>query len=329
MFLHLSGELALLVEGLGVGVDTTLEEWLVKPAEMSDLLDPTSHDDNHITLFGPGGPDEDLAWVAEPIKADQPGISRRASADNHSVSLMDNMVTLLGSLHPAEHDLQEDFHDEYDRTNLFLGDEENGLDVSGYSSDENRESGVVGDLDESLNSPLLQKLSRNDTFSRRNSAIYSRGNSFRGLSRKSSSRTVDGMFGETVSSVGIGGGWQMAWRTNDDNYERVYLLQEGPDASRFASHMSLPGVGGGSIFGGDGEAFQAVALVGPSVQFHKDGGLEHAVGPATVHPSETATRGPAWSDLADVGVKRALIVGVGIQFLQQVVFNLQHLIQKL
>ncbi|CAM6100740.1 unnamed protein product [Calypogeia fissa] len=318
-----SGELALLVEGLGGGVDTSMEEWLVKPAERSDMLDPTNVDDGHITLFGPGGPDEDLTWVAEPIKVDHPLLSRRASQDSHGMSLVDNMVSLMGSLHPAT-DLDfghDDFNDEYDRRIFFHGDEEAGLDhVNGYSSEDNHEPGIVGDLDEThLNSPLLQKpSSKSDVLSRRNSSTFSRGSSFRGgLSRKSSARTIDGMFGETVSSVGIGGGWQMAWRTDGEHYERVYLLQEGPEASRYASHMSLPGIGGGSTFGADGDAFPAVALIGPSVQFNKDIALEDAMGPAMIHPSETATKGPAWSDLADIGVKRALVVGVGLQFLQQ------------
>ncbi|CAM6129022.1 unnamed protein product [Calypogeia fissa] len=320
-----SGELALLVEGLGVGVETSMEEWLVRPAERSDILDPSSGEDGQITLFGPGGQDEDVTWLAEPIK-DESGhglLSRRASADIHFV---DNVVSLFGSLQTADLDFGNfnhaehgnDLNHEYD-ADVFQGDEEAGQDANGYSSDDTHEPGIVGDLDEShLDSPLLHKLSsKNNVFSRKNSSM-SRGSSFIGLSRQSSFRTIDGMFGETVSSVGIGGGWQMAWRTDGENYERVYLRQEQPDTSRFTSHMSLPGVGGGgSTFGADGDAFQAVALIGPSVQFNKDIGLEDAVGPAVVHPSETATKGPAWSDLADIGVKRALIVGVGLQFLQQ------------
>jgi hypothetical protein len=332
--------MSLLVEGLGVGAAvTTVEEWMVRPAERSEFLDPSSVDEGHITLFGPGGPDEDLTWVAEPIKdhgEHHTLLTRRASTDTHSMSFVDNMVSLMGSLHPAEEpvDSDDEFHPEFDRSQLFLGDEERGMDGSGeYDSEDHHEPGMVGDLDEALNSPMLQKrASQTDVFpskaellgSRRNSSIYSRNSSFRGglmgLSRKFSSRTVDGMFGETVSSVGIGGGWQMAWRTDGEHYERVFLLQEGP-GTRAASHATLPGFGGGragSVFGDDPDAFPAVAIIGPSVQFNKDVGLEDAVGPATVHPSETARKGPAWADLADVGVKRALIVGVGLQFLQQV-----------
>ena len=44
---------------------------------------------------------------------------------------------------------------------------------------------------------------------------------------------------------------------------------------------------------------------------------QQPVGPAMVHLSETAAKGPSWSDLFEPGVKHALIVGVGIQILQQ------------
>ena len=36
-----------------------------------------------------------------------------------------------------------------------------------------------------------------------------------------------------------------------------------------------------------------------------------------VHPSETAVKGPNWTDLFEGGVRRALIVGIGIQILEQ------------
>ena len=48
---------------------------------------------------------------------------------------------------------------------------------------------------------------------------------------------------------------------------------------------------------------------------------EHPVGPAMVHPSEHVKQGPAWSNLMEGGVRRALVVGVGLQILQQVIFN--------
>ena len=37
-----------------------------------------------------------------------------------------------------------------------------------------------------------------------------------------------------------------------------------------------------------------------------------------VHPSEITSKAPIWAALRDPGIKRALIVGIGIQILQQV-----------
>ncbi len=62
---------------------------------------------------------------------------------------------------------------------------------------------------------------------------------------------------------------------------------------------------------------QAAVLVTKS-SFDQELFNEHAVGPAMVHPVEHVTQGPPWSNLLEGGVQRALIVGVGIQILQQV-----------
>ncbi|BBN13977.1 protein MpTMT [Marchantia polymorpha subsp. ruderalis] len=300
-----SAELALLVEGLGVGAQTQLEEWLLKPA---DKLDAPHPDEGQFTLFG-----EDTAWVAQPLK-DESGLSllsRRPSMDGHSMPFVDDMVSLMGSLQTAAENLPSDFseHVESRRNSFWGGDEEQGQRVNGGYQSEDVDQGMVGDMDETLQTPLLKGQSKTNVLSRQGSKNLSRGNSMR-LSRTSS--RIDGMFGEVGSVGGIGGGWQLAWRTDgeDGRFERVFLLQEGHDTSRFNSHMSLPGIGGE-------DSIQAAALIGPSVQFSKELLNEHAVGPAMVHPSETATKGPAWSDLMDVGVKRALIVGVGLQVLQQ------------
>jgi MFS family permease len=62
---------------------------------------------------------------------------------------------------------------------------------------------------------------------------------------------------------------------------------------------------------------QAAVLVSHPSQYGKELLQEHPVGPAIIHPGETATRLPSWSNLLEGGVRRALIVGVGIQILQQ------------
>lgn len=64
---------------------------------------------------------------------------------------------------------------------------------------------------------------------------------------------------------------------------------------------------------------QAAVIVGQPSHLGKELLEEHPVGPAMIHPAETATKGPLWASLLEGGVRRALIVGVGIQILQQVI----------
>lgn len=63
---------------------------------------------------------------------------------------------------------------------------------------------------------------------------------------------------------------------------------------------------------------QAQVIVAQSSLFSKELLEEHPVGPAMMHPAETATRVPPVQNLWDAGVKRALFVGVILQILQQV-----------
>lgn len=127
--------------------------------------------------------------------------------------------------------------------------------------------------------------------------------------------------GETVGSTGIGGGWQLAWQwtekegsdgRKEGGFKRIYLHQEGAQGSLQGSIISLPG--GGE----DREFIQAAALVSQPALFSEELMKQHPVGPAMVHPSETAMKGPSWRDLLEPGVKHALVVGIGIQILQQV-----------
>uniref|UniRef100_A0A0D6QUX5 Major facilitator superfamily (MFS) profile domain-containing protein n=1 Tax=Araucaria cunninghamii TaxID=56994 RepID=A0A0D6QUX5_ARACU len=76
---------------------------------------------------------------------------------------------------------------------------------------------------------------------------------------------------------------------------------------------SLPSVS----FPGEMEPIQAAALVSQPALYSKELLDEHPVGPAMVHPSETAVSGPRWMDLFEPGVKRALVVGIGLQILEQ------------
>lgn len=177
----------------------------------------------------------------------------------------------------------------------------------------------------------------------------------------------DGTMPDMASSVGVGGGWQLAWRWNeggkdgeDAGLKRVFLKNDGGEMSQYQSTMSLPGIEPQFV----DESFQvdnlfrihkpcfvveswrdysslmlfqistmrhtyelvhvvywyvqAAVIVGQSTQFSKELMEEHPVGPAMMHPAETATRVPPMGNLWDHGVKRALFVGVCLQILQQV-----------
>ncbi|CAA3004399.1 Hypothetical predicted protein [Olea europaea subsp. europaea] len=99
--------------------------------------------------------------------------------------------------------------------------------------------------------------------------------------------------GEAVSSMGIGGGWQLAWK---------WSKREGANVPV------------------DGEYIQVVALVYQSALYSEKLMDQHPVGPALVHehPSETASKGHSWTALLEPGIGSALIVRIGIQILQQI-----------
>ncbi|KAF9603342.1 hypothetical protein IFM89_035012 [Coptis chinensis] len=294
-----SAEMALLVEGLGFGGDTSIEEYIIGPDnELHDDLEPIDEKDQ-IRLYGT---EEGLSWVARPI----PGqstlglMSRHGSMDSQSIPLMDPLVTLFGSVHEklpetgsmrsmlfpnfgsmfsvAEHQVKNE-----------QWDEESQREGEDYTSD------VAGnDSDDNLQSPLL---SRQTTSMEKDMVPPASHGSI--LSMRRNSSLMQGNAGDPVGSMGIGGGWQLAWqwteREGEDGqkeggFKRIYLHQEGVPASRRGSLVSLPG-GMTSL-------------------------QKHPVGPAMLHPSE-AVQGPKWGDLLEPGVKHALFVGIGIQILQQ------------
>lgn len=126
--------------------------------------------------------------------------------------------------------------------------------------------------------------------------------------------------GTSGEAMGIGGGWQIAWKWSEregadgkkeGGFKRIYL-HEGVAASRRGSLVSLAG---GDVPEGS-EYIQAAALVSQPALYSKELMNQHPVGPAMVHPSEAA-KGPVWADLLEPGVRHALFVGVMIQILQQ------------
>jgi hypothetical protein len=327
--MQFAGELSLLVEGLEVGGDTSIEEYIIGPATEAADDHVTDGDKEQITLYGP---EEGQSWIARPSKG--PSMlgsvlslaSRHGSMVNQSVPLMDPIVTLFGSVHEnmpqaggsMRSTLFPNFgsmfsvtdqhakNEQWDEENLHRDDEE-------YASD-----GAGGDYEDNLHSPLLSR----QTTSVEGKDIVHHGH--RGSALSMRRQSLLGEAGEGVSSTDIGGGWQLAWKWSEKEgedgkkeggFKRVYLHQEGVPGSRMGSIVSLPG--GGDVPEG-GEFVHAAALVSQSALFSKDLTEPRMSGAAMVHPSEVAAKGSSWKDLFEPGVRRALLVGVGIQILQQV-----------
>ncbi|ERN17113.1 hypothetical protein AMTRI_Chr09g33630 [Amborella trichopoda] len=320
-----SGEMALLVEGLGVGGETSIEEYIIGPGtDLDDDRDPAATK-GQIKLYGP---EQGLSWVAQPIAAGQSTLgltSRRGSMEiQSSVPLMDPLVTLFGSIHekmpPPESGGSM-------RSMLFPNfgsmfsvaeqappkqdhwDEESQRDNEDYDASDADAGG--GDSDDNLQSPLL---SRQTTSMEGKDMVHGSV-----LSMRRHSSLMQGGH----ESMGIGGGWQLAWKwsereredgTKEGGFKRIYLHEEGVPGSRRGSIVSLPG--GGDV-GEGAEYVHAAALVSQPALYSKELMAQDPVGPAMVHPSETASKGPRWADLLEGGVKQALFVGIGIQILQQ------------
>ncbi|CAM8981374.1 unnamed protein product [Rhodiola kirilowii] len=314
-----SGEMALLVEGLGVGGETSIEEYIIVPAdEGGDEHDATAERDQ-FKLYGPVA---GQSWVAKPVTGQSMlGLaSRQGSMANRGSTLMDPLVTLFGSVHEnlpesgsmlrstlfptfgsmfstAGHQARHEA--EWDEESLHREGDADVSDNSGNDSDDN------------LHSPLI---SRQATDMDKDSGKPPHG-SFLGVT---SSSILHGD-GETAD---IGGGWQLAWKLSEregpdgkreEGYKRIYLHQEGvAAASRRGSMLSIRG-----DIPEDGQYIQAAALISQPALCSKALLDQHPVGPAMLHPSQTASNGPSWRDLFEPGVKHALIVGIGIQILQQ------------
>lgn len=319
--------MALLVEGLGVGGETSIEEFVLCPAnELTGDQEPTAEGEI-IRLYGP---QEGVSWVARPVTGQSMiGItSRQGSIVNQNLPLVDPLVTLFGSVHEKLPEMgskgsmlfphfgsmfsvagQQPKHEEWDVESLAREGED-------YTSD----AAAGADSDDNLESPLI---SRQATSLDKDMGHMAHPAAHGSLSSMRNHSLIHGNTGEQVDSMGIGGGWQLAWKwaerdgqdgKKEGGFKRIYLHQEGAPGSRRGSLVSLQD--------GDvpvqGDFIQAAALVSQPALYSRDLMNEHPVGPAMVHPAETASKGPSWNDLFEPGVKHALVVGVGIQILQQV-----------
>lgn len=308
-----SGEMALLVEGLGIGGDASIEEYIIGPAdEVGDGHEQTT-DKDKIRLYGSQA---GLSWLAKPVT----GQSSLGLVSRHGSLVMDPLVTLFGSIHeklPETGSMRSalfpNFGSMFSTAEPHIKTEhwdEESLQREGedYVSD-----GAAGDSDDDLHSPLI---SRQTTSLEKDLPPPPSDGSLLNSMRRHSSLMQES--GEPVGSTGIGGGWQLAWKWSgkgedgkkQGEFKRIYLHEEGVgvSGSRRGSMVSIPG---------EGDFVQAAALVSQPALYSKELIGEQPVGPAMIHPSKTASKGPIWEALLEPGVKHALIVGIGIQLLQQ------------
>lgn len=313
--------MALLVEGLAVGGETSIEEYIIGPG--GEFEEPTT-DKDQIKLYGT---EAGRSWVAKPVTGQSSLglVSRQGTMVNQSMSLMDPLVTLFGSVHEKFPETTGSM-----RSTMFpnFGSMFSTAEPQGKNEEWDEESlqregeGYASDggaSDDDLQNPLI---SRQTTSLEKDMPPPPSHGSILSM-RRGSSILQGGNTGEAGGSTGIGGGWQLAWKWSEKEgedgkkeggFKRIYLHQEGVPGSRRGSILSITG---GDV-GAEGEFIQASALVSQPALYSKDLIDQHAVGPAMVHPSETASKGPIWAALLDPGIKRALIVGIAIQMLQQV-----------
>ncbi|XP_057543643.1 monosaccharide-sensing protein 2 [Amaranthus tricolor] len=315
-----SAEMALLVEGLGVGGDTSIEEYLIEPdSGLTEDHDPMVVKDQ-IKLYGS---EVGRSWVARPVTGQSMlGLaSRQGSLQSPSVPLMDPLVTLFGSVHeklPEQGSMRsvifptfgsmfsmggkEPRNEEWDEENVHVDDDDDYAGDDDYADD--------GDDDENLRSPLI---SRQATGIDKAMVAPASGSMF--------SMKPSGLIQGSEAS-GIGGGWQLAWKWSEregpdgkkeGGFKRLYLHQEGDAGSKRGSLMSLPG---GDVVG-ETEYVKAAALVSQPALYSMEILDQRPIGPAMVHPSQASAKESIWRELKEPGVRRALVVGVGIQILQQ------------
>lgn len=325
-FLLVTGEMALLTEGLGVGGETSIEEYIISPAIDENQDQDISVDKDQIKLYGP---EAGVSWVARPVTGQSAlgqsalGLaSRQGSIVQQSKALMDPLVTLFGSVHekaPETGSMRSAIFPNFGSMFSVGGNQARNEDWDEESlakeGEDYQSDGAGGDSDDNLHSPLI---SRQTTSMEKDMAPVAHGT----LTSLRQGSALAG--GEQPGSMGIGGGWQLAWKWSEKEgpdgkkeggFKRIYLHSEGGMAgSRRGSMLSMAG-GEPPV---QNEFVQASALVSQPALYSQELLKQHPVGPAMMHPSETANNGPVWKELFEPGVKHALAVGMGIQILQQV-----------
>ncbi|KAI9113615.1 hypothetical protein K1719_015542 [Acacia pycnantha] len=264
-----SGELALLVEGLSPGGEaTSLEEYIVAPASEVTAMEAAR---DCFKLYEPS--EGALSMVAAPLNVQgissmllSQSMSRQASLIQSPAGMLkDPIVNLFESIH---------------------GDDSAAaaLQGSGLNLSFSEPTGTSDYLQ--LHTPLL--LSHQDSTTDRSEAVINK-------------------------NTDIGGGWQLMYKeAGPHQFQRVYLHAEGGGGGAVVgvSHSQrasfLSGSGLDLTMQGEAAAFPAAALVSMSA-------IGTNKGVAKAMKDINAVKPSAWT----AGVRRALIVGIGLQVLQQ------------
>ncbi|KAG9154691.1 hypothetical protein Leryth_019045 [Lithospermum erythrorhizon] len=271
-----TGEMALLCEGLGSGGETSIEEY-----EITQDQDHGSSRD-HIKLYGN---EANQSWVAKPVR----GQSNLSLVSRHGSTTQ--IVNLFGSVHEKVSGLGSMRSMIFPTIgSIFNINEEQGKNEQSDAESQDDLEHQISDAsragsEDRLKTPLLSRQTTNND-----------------------GQTSGGSFlanGEQPSGMGIGGGWQLAYKKdeNSDGLKKIYLHQDNPIESRHGSTMTLGG------------ANNAAALISKSVLHLDDISGQGTIGVAMMKPS--VPQRSTWEELADPGVKNALIVGIGLQILQQ------------
>ncbi|KAL5222713.1 hypothetical protein ABZP36_027426 [Zizania latifolia] len=313
-----NGEMALLVEGLGIGGDTAIEEYVVGPSE-GDAGEQEQPRDM-VTLYGP---EQGLSWVAQPVAGGRGSMLGSALGLQETrqgsmfEQMVDPVVALLGSVHeqlpecgagsmrgstlfPNLGSMLAERSGEWDEENVPPPDDH----LDDDDDDDTEECGL-GSKDDDLHMPLL---------SRQSTDIEDRSEAPNRMSSIQRHSSITGGV-ETASTMGIGGGWQLAWKWTEKvgedgvkrgGVKRMYLHEEGEaPGGRETSSSSY---------------VHATALVNRSMLYTKDVLIgQSPTEPAFANPPEAAAAaaGPVWRELMEPSVCRALLCGVMIQILQQ------------
>ncbi|CAA0823214.1 Monosaccharide-sensing protein 2 [Striga hermonthica] len=266
-----SGEMAFLVEGLEVGEDISIEEYIIAPSnELLEEEKSTVNDKEE--LIRPEG----LSSV----------IALRIPTQSFTSSILsrhqDPVVTLFDSVHeklPEASGSKGSYFFPH-LASMFSNQPKNNNDESDEDYESN--SGPVSDTEESLQSPLISR--QGTSCGNLTSPHHSNFGSYNKMKHESH------LLGDGSEK---NGGWQLAWKWKEGqgSFKRVYLHES--DSMRASGLVSQSALCSGRLMD------------------------QPTVGPAVVHPSVVAEKGPKWNDLFEPGVKHALVVGMGIQMLQQ------------